>query len=649
MMNRHYHVRDILAMPKNEVWALPDGGLFLTFDNGEELKVPTRSTIESSYYWKLFKYWPGAQILPRHHFQDKFYKADSHDKMSTLVLQDVFFGHHTEYLMGEGNETIWEMARKIYEITNELYNDSICMIGQHVVGLDIEDIVDILNHPGVIKAKTDYEHGRIDVEEAHNTVFSIVADTEGDLKGNVVSNGMASDNLNRRQATQVIGPRAYVPDINGESCKTPIYVGYADGLHTLYDRFRESRAAAISLYMASGPLEQSEYNNRMCQFLCGVITGVYYGDCGGSVTLPWKVAPDDLKYLQGKVHMVEGKQKVIFGHETDLIGKTINLRSITTCTHHDPSKPCSVCLGLNALTVPPGTNLGHHLSTEPLARISQTILSTKHVLASTKSVYLEINEGNARYLRLDPNDNFKVLFTKDVVEGNISLRIPLEQAAFVNDILAEVDIDELSPERISALETIQFIEYDKHGGIRSTMDVSVDIGGKGSPLTLAFLSYMRDVKWDYVGQSLEVKLNEWDYTQPFIKTPRRGEDIMSILKITTQFLHSPNDSGSVRAVDFTKPGPALRGLLDGMSSKIHVNLTHVEVFVRALMALGEDSYALPKGGEPFRFIRLKEAIQKRGLGAALAFEGVSDLIKDPSTYMRHMDDIPSHPLEHLVM
>ncbi|QAX96036.1 hypothetical protein [Vibrio phage vB_VmeM-Yong XC32] len=649
-MRVDYHVREILAMPKNEIWALPDGGLRLTFDDGQTVVVPTRTTILSSYYWKMFAEWPGADITLDHHINRAIITEGTHVKIGGKVFWDVFFGHHPNYLCGEGAKAIWTMSRRLVEIGNEMFNDTTNMLGEYVVSLDIEDVVDILNFEAVVNAKQDYRDGKATVEDTHDRVFGAIVDPESPLRNTAVAEGMANGLLNRRQATQVIGPRAFVPDINGESCPVPIYEGYADGLHTLYDHFRESRAASISLYMQSGPLEMSEYNNRMCQFLCGVIRGIHYGDCGGKVTIPWKVEEGDPKLLKGKVYMDDNdKPVVIWGNEDDLVGKTIRLRSITTCSHGDPTRPCSVCVGLNAITTPPGTNLGHHLSTEPLARISQTILSTKHVLASTKSVHLDINENNARFLRLKKDDQFVVMLNKEVTEGKFAIRIPQIQVGCINDVLSADDVMQLSPERISKLENVQIISYNRAGSIQDILDVDLSIGGKGSPLTIDFLAYMKEEQWEVVGQSIEVSLTNWDYTRPFIKTPRRGEDIMEILRITTQFLESPNAPGAVRAVDYEHVGPACRALLDGMSSKIAVNFTHVEVFVRALMASGDTSYALPVGGEAFRFIRLKEAIQKRGLGAALAFERIRDLIQDPATYLRHKDDLPGHELDHMVM
>lgn len=650
-MNRNYHVRDILALTKDKIWELPDGGLYLTFDNGETKPLPTRKIIEMTYYWKMFLRWPGADILPEHFIEEEYYGLGTHTKMATTIFWAVFFGHVPNYMLGQGQKIIWEMSRYIYEISNEIYNDSISMLGEYPVSLDIEDIMEIMEQDNIVQAKAGYRAGKATVKDTHDAVYNAVIDkTIPDFHLNPVRLGMLTGALNRIQATQVIGPRAFIPDINGVSPKTPIYDGYADGLTSQYDRMRESRAASISLYMASGPLEDSEYNNRMCQLLCGVINGVDYHDCGGSHAVDWVVEESDLKCLAGKFYIKDGLNVPIKGTETELIGTVIKLRTITTCDNHDPTRPCSYCLGLNALVIPPKTILGIHMTIEPLSRISQTILSTKHVLASIKTFRLDINKTNARFLRLKDEHEHNAFLTKEAVEGGFFLRVKQDEILFINDILKDVNVEALTPERYTCLQNMQIIEYNKNGQVRNIHDLSVAVCSKGSSFTREFLLYLKGLDWENITRDkIEFPLSTWDYNLPFLKTPRVGEDITALLEATKTFMHGTNKPDASRAIDFLTPEGALRSLLNIMNVKIQVNFAHIEIFVRALMAKGETSYELPRGGEPFRFIKLKEAIQNRGMGAALAFEGQPDMIFNPKTYTKENEVVNGTELDHQVM
>ena len=284
-----------------------------------------------------------------------------------------------------------------------------------------------------------------------------------------------------------------------------------------------------------------------------------------------------------------------------------------------------------------------------MSRISQTILSTKHVLASIKTFRLDINKTNARFLCLKDDFEYNAFLTKEAVEGNFFLRVKQDEILFINDILKDVDIEALTPERHTCLHNVQLIEYNKNGQVKYIHDLAVDVCSKGSAFTKEFLIYLRGLEWENITRDkLEFPLSNWDYNKPFLKTPRVGEDITALLEATKIFLHGTNKPDAGRAIDFQTPEGALRCLLNIMNSKIQVNFAHVEIFTRALMAKGETSYELPKGGEAFRFVKLKEAIQNRGMGAALAFEGQPDMIFNPKTYTKQNTVVPGTELDHQV-
>lgn len=646
---RDYHVQDLQAMTKDLIWALPKGGLRLTFDDGETLVVPTYSTIRSWYMWRLFSMWPGAKITKRHHLLYSSESKSTHVKLMDKVFKDVVMGHFPNFLEGEANDQIWTIARIITEVTNELYNDTLSMLGSHVTGLDLEDLLELQTDPKVVQAKKDFDDGKITAEEEHNIIFGHITGEDTPYPHNNIVRDIQAGALNKLQSQQVIGSRAYHPDIDGESCEYPIIPGYGDGITSLYDRLYESRGAAISVYMTSGPLEDSEYNNRVCQQLCAVISGIEYGDCGGQFTVPWLVGETDLESLIGKVYQpAKGKYKMIKADDTHLVGQTINVRSITTCSNDDPSKPCSVCLGWNSVVTPPKANPGHMLAVKPLGDLSQTIMSFKHVIASTKNELLSIDGENNRFLAESRENPFYIHMTREMINGKFALRLKQADVKYINNIVDADDMDAVDTEMISALTYTQFVEYDKMGNIINSWEVPVSLGGRGSPITTYFLEYMRTTGWDVIGDSIEIDIKDWDYTLPIIKTRRVGEDLMALLVDVTNFLLSPNTRAHNRAIDFNAPGPAIRALMGIFKSKFNVNFSQVEVFVRALMCKGETSFALPKGGEPFRFDKQHRIIQSRGIGGAFAYEGIPELLKKPSTYTRFEDNIPGTGLDFFV-
>lgn len=648
-MRRDYTVEEIISMDKETVWLLPEGGLNVTFSD-RTVKCFTNRIKINWYFWQLFAFNDVLSITSDSYIEDLNFTSD----LPKDILSDIFWESFTRkvggMIPGLGLDLVWSMSRRCYQIINELYNDSIFKMSDCVSTVDIEDLIDILDAPEVIEAKRKFRDGEHDASTAHDQVWDYVTSGKPELAENEISRGCRAEIFNRRQVNQQIGPRAFIPEINGEAFVTPIDEGYAEGFVPFYDRIIESKTASIAYFMAKAPLEESEYNNRMAQFLCGVIRGVTHNDCGAKKTVPWQVRKEDLKVLSGKFHMVKGKPVCINGDEKELVGKTIKMRSFTLCDSEDASMPCAICVGRNAWTVPPKTVLGHHLSTEPLARISQTILSTKHVISSTKPLFLDINEHNSQYILLNPENGHEVILKKQNKNYRYAIRFSREEAFFINDIHSCEDTEELVEAKISCVQELQLVIMDEKGHVKTTVELEVGIGGRGSPLTMDMLVYMRDKGWDIVGNNFEIDLIDWDFSKPVIRTPRRGSDIMQVLKNFQDFIYS---RGKVRARNFETVGPAIQGLLDQLTPHIGVNMNHIEVFVRAIMskvdAQGFPTYELPKADDPFMFCTMKDCIMNRSLGAALAFERQQSLVFSPGSYLREDLEIPGTELDSLWM
>ncbi|CAH0448047.1 RNA polymerase beta subunit [Vibrio phage vB_VpaM_sm033] len=657
-MRRDYTIDELIAMTKEEMWSLPEGGLRVTFSDGV-IKDRTNVFKINWYFWQLFKF-GGLKGVSTAHFmggEDFNFNGGIPSKELSKIFWEVFVRKCGGFFPGQGLDLVWDMSRRTYQIINELYNDSIFKMGEHVSTLSLVDLIQVLDDPEVIDAKAKWAAGEMDVDSAHNVTWGRLTSKDEQYKFNELARGCRTSIFNRRQTNQTIGPRANIPEINGEAHRTPIAPGYIEGLDKQYDRIIESCTASIAYFMAKAPLEASEYNNRMAQFMTSVIRGIDHTDCCSDKTIPWRVRDaKDLEILTGKFHMVDGKYQMIFGYEEHLIGELIQVRSFTTCKSKDPQYPCAICVGWNAWTTPPGSVLGHHLSIEPLSRISQTILSTKHVIASTKPLYLSIAPENQLRVRLDMENPHNVIFNREPKADKIFFRFARDEAIFLNDILNIEEIQDIIPTRISSLTNIQVLAHMPKKATPTVYNVDVSLGGFGSPLSKEFLTFLRhqfdnESSWDIVGTNIEVDVTEWDFGQPVVVTPKRGADIMSVLYTFQDFVNSPSKANAVRAADFDAPGPAIEALLYGLDKYIDVNFAHAEVFVRALMsgvdAAGYLTYELPRGGEPFKFGSMKDIIHNRSESTNLAFEGHVRHITSPGTYLKDDFNIPSASMDHI--
>lgn len=653
MLNRDFHIREIMKMPIEKRWELPEGGLWITFDDGQQVPMKTRKVVYGSYYNEMMQEF-GGDMLPKHQllqmvdgkWEEQMFKDGVHLKLSEQVFWDSF--SNTD----QSQETVWKMSKRIYEITNDIYNYSVLELLRYMSTMDLEDVMDIQLHPKIVKLHKNYITGLITAQECHDRMYRIIeTDTEyfGD---NDVHLSVRAGLLSNTQVKQQHGPRANVPDINSVAFKHTIDCGYIDRLNYAYDSLIESRTASIAIYMQSGPLEQSEYNNRMCQLLCGVLNEVTYGvdsDCGTKFTVKWTPFDDDsLKVVKGKYHVLEdGKIEMLNGTEQHLIGKTLSIRSLITCGNHKQGSVCQTCLGFNAFIIPPKASYGHVLSIDTLGQISQTILSTKHVISNVKPLCLEITGRTEKYLKQLEDDKFKLQLRKP--SGNLSIRVISDEAAFISDIFVEnVNLDEINAAALTDLTEIQFIYYDDKGIEVSEETIDITVANTGAVFSKEMLAYLKEHRWDLVNNNqLEINLDKWDYNDIFLYTKRVSQDITATLNAFKGFVSPPNDVKKRKGKgidDCSTPEEALLELYTIMSDKLKVNFNHLEVFIKPLMTR-MTNYGLPKPGEDFRFIKLTEAISNRSGSSALGFQGQATYIASPSSYLVDPASIPDSPLD----
>jgi hypothetical protein len=652
-MRREYRAFEIACMSLEQVKLLPLGGLVITYADGTVRKHKTTKVQHSWFYWQVFAENGLDTITPNTFVGDGNFTKAEHRKMCSTLFWSIFFGKFGELQPGVGLRFFWELSRRIYEIGNEVYNDSVMNDTPYMSSLDITDLIDIMDHPVVIEAKDKFYAGIDNVDVCNDKIFDLMRSDDPLLYENEIARYVRAGLYDRRQITQMVGIRANIPDTNGVAFKTRIECGYVDGFNANIDRVIESRTASIALANAKAPLEDSQYNNRQCQLMGSVIRNITHVDCGSQFPIHYVVSDkSDLDFITGKfIILDDGKRYLVRGNEDYLIGTTVKYRSITTCVHHDQSAPCAICFGISAWTTPPGTSPGHHLMIEALARISQTILSTKHVISSTKCLYVSVLGDNARWLSLNPEDKQYVMLRPESIASKykVSMRILREEAMFLTDVDNTEDVYGLDHSRITFVSIAQLVFHDKDNQVRSVHDVDFTVAGLGCPLSHDMLQHIKNVSWDVVGNYYEFDLTGWNPDCPVVISPRRGDDIMAILKSVKGFLDSTNKAGVVRAVDFDHPGPCIRAFHDLVKDKIDINCINAEVFVKCLMsavdANGDPTFELPKGGEPFVFIRKHDAIKYRSVGPALGFQTQDAILFNPKSTLRTDLNIPGSELD----
>lgn len=624
-----YNVSTLAKLQLKEMMALPEGRHTLIFDDGSELKTTYRRTLFSWFFWRMHTTYPGAKITQKHHVGNGRMTKGREIVIASNVIWDVWDAF-------DGPEDkIWPMARTIYLILNDIHNFTIGQLGEYVTSVDLEDIYQLGYHPGIKQLKEAALKEEMSIEDIHHEIMKIMNSNDPLLRYNGIAMMNRAALLSPNQLVQFIGPRGYVNGADGNKFKEPINVGYIDGMTKLYDSAIESRSSSTSLYMIEGPLQDSEYFNRQMQLFTAVIQGVKGDDCGTQHTLEWLVTEGDLGSLDGKYHMVKGVPVLFNKTDTQYIGTVIKLRSITCCQNVETTTVCKTCLGIAHRILPSRTNLGYILTIEPLSAISQLILSTKHVLASMASLYLELTPETAGWLRLDRSDKSSVCLKKSCASNNYILRVKVDEVKGLNNIKRCQDPGSLEPQRISYIGEICIAVADREGKRRGEWSyINTIVGGGGSALSSDVIMAIHDNGFTSVEDMIEIPLKGFKGKELFI-TPRRNEDMMTYLKSVKHFVFGSEKSGE-SVMSYKNVTQAVAGLKRIFDEKINVNMIHVEIFIRAAMTVNYmvNDYRLPRGGEPFKFCAARSIISNRSVSAGLAYQQQSILLTKPSTYLK---------------
>lgn len=653
----NYNARDLaVGVSEDDIWNIPKTNHQVTFDDGT-VTMSWQKVIYSHYYWRLHREFPGAPIVQAHALIGD-YSHSVHLNLGSRLFWDVKEGCNSR-----DPNLVWAMSKVWCEITNSIYNMACTRLSTYATTACIYDIVEVLEDPEVAKAKREYMERvpgsnytlpESEIKSGIDNVHSIVKDTLYGKGGKHLShNGLRklckAGIINPGQMLQLIGPRGFLHDIDGNIFKYPIDVGYSEGLFSLYDSAIESRSAARALFMNTNPLRASEYFNRRMQLLCSVVHSVVGKSCSGWRTIPTMVGDDDDMLLKGKNYM-EGKKVItITGSTKHLAGKVIQLRSMIGCNNEDSQTVCETCLGWTHNIIQPRTNVGYALSTASCAKLSQLMLSTKHYEASAASKYLKLGGSSNRWFRQDPKDKSRLHIRKEQLKRRPLIRIDSRCTKHLNQI-NEVDVEELAASRITECNQIGIVTVDSNGEVNGPFDVvKMELGGAGAYLTTEALRFIKSKGWTSGSGYIEFSLEGWNDKDALFCTPRRGDNIHLFLKEIESFI-TPSNKSERGIKQFSTGGGALAEFVSLMRKRLDINIVLAEIFIRACMAQGSDTrnYLLPRANDEFRFVPATECLYNRSLAVMLAFEYQQRSILDPNWFearprVTHMlDNILEH-------
>lgn len=642
---QRFYARELAAMPKNDLWALPDKDLTIVFDDGEVV-CDQRYAIFSAYMWGIYNVLPLTPALKRHFIGDKLVGTDTHLKLINQVRWDAFDAYGNEL----HNE---ELSRLCLKLTNDYYNDMTERLEPEVTTMSMLDIMEVMAHPEIMAVNANVSSSDKSIVHAHHTIERVLKD-RGQLQENILARSVRSGLVKLGQVLQCVGPRGSVTDIDSNIFAYPTQTGFASGLYRFYDSFIESRTAAKSLTFTEKPLQDTEYFNRRLQLLAATIRDIYDGDCGTTEYLLWQMSAGDLEAFAGKYYINDdGSLGIIYDNEEcrkTLVGRSIKIRSLLHCNTPDAGFVCATCYGEMNRSIPYDTNIGHVAATALCKQASQQVLSVKHLDTSASSSGLRLSEYEQRYVRIGSDPN--LLFLAQRLGGQeVRLFIKSNEVDRLSEVKTSDNVEILLPTHISSLTQVGFRIY-KGGKPTDVGDlVQVSNGSRTSSLSREMLGYLRTHSWLLTNEGdVEIDLSKWDIDLPLFSTPRRQENMLDYMATIEKFLKAVKRGGTAKSLkDFDTVDDALRGFYELVSSRLFVNIVHQEILVKVCQVRSsrDRDYRVPLLGNKLEFGKFDFNIFNRSEGPSMGYQNQKQQWNNPATYL--VNKRPPHPLDTILL
>jgi len=617
--------------------------LIVVYDDDVEVRHTSRELTVNRYMYTLLELFPDMRILSKYSIHNYYvagcYVANTINKAMEAILADIVAKyvnvHHDRKLL----EPVYE---RMYLIMEDIYNNVIYNHLEYVSSLCIKDFLQIQMVPRLIAA-IDNVRVKRDLESVNNTydVLDDVIHNEPGLENNPIAKGYISGTISANQVKQLLGSRGFVTEIDSTIFKYPIASSFVLGLSDMYEIAAESRSGAKALYLSNRAIRISEYFAREMQLTTMGVEALVDGDCGNKEFLEWTVSEDDFKNLIGKRYFEDGVEYIITKDSRDIIGKTINIRTLLRCKLSNKRHICTACFGELSNNVPLHSNIGHISITVLSADISQKILSTKHITTSASTDTIKCIGAMKDYFVAKNNDPRGIYaFRANSISRKRStyrLHIPQDQGYGIKDITPTTDVRKLNLARITKLRYIYLSIEDPTG----TNTIPLEIGTNTRPgfLSADFLEYVKVHGYDLdAADRITIELSDWAPGVPVIGLPQVEFSYIDLAKAIK------NDFKGMRQ-DVGTPEAFLHRIFDLVNAKLNINLALLEVIVYGSLArdVNNSNFDMGRNSDTASPTKMMNTITKRSVGGAYAWEFVKTTLLAPSSY--YGNNAVDHPLD----
>jgi len=634
----HLNARQILNTPKEKIWDIKKDTYNVVYEDNIAHKENYKSIIFNRYCWELFTLYPNTPITNECTVQlflnKEYYNSDTHIKLLNKI-----FNHIVTY---NGLETYTEkepLLKKVYEIVNDIYNNIVLRVSEYMTAIDAVDFVEVVKDPVIKTIHSNIKNTPDSVENAYKQIKNYLVNSEN--KSNRFIHAYKSKSINENQANQCIGPRGFVTDLDRTVFMQPILNGFISGMGNLFELIAESRTAAKALYASNKQIKDSEYASRRIQLLTMVVENIIKGDCGSNEYFEITITDENLENLKGKYYLNEetGKIDYIKAEDTHLINKRLKLRTSLGCKLPDKTKICSTCLGKTFENIKENSNLGYTATAYLFEKMSQSILSTKHLTSSVKGNQIKLDESAAKFFYVD--DNYNLYFKDDVSLKNVVMKINNERLNKLIDVI-NLDTTNISLSKIGEIDRFTIIKTlpnDKE----VEYPISIGYNDRYFIITREFLEFIKNnkVSTDSKGNFI-IPLDNFDKESPVFHSPLKEVNVITYVNIISRIIETTNAK-----LKDNNPYVKLDKLFQVVIERFKCNLSILEIIVYGTTIYDKKNhiYYLGRNSQNKESVNRNYIFRKRSVAQLLLFQEQLDAMLRHPTVMFTNYYRQNHPMD----
>lgn len=626
--------RDIYQKPVEEVHFLPNDHFRTTYEDGITVSEHREAVIFNRYCWELFNHFPSTPIVSSsgvmHHINGGYFNATTHIKVLESIFNHICSKNNIRYYRDKE-----PLLKTCYIIYNRFFNEIVHRASDCVSAIDAVDFVEVINDKEIVAL---HEKLTFNPESVEATYRGIRAYMNNPNRKNRFTDSYRAKSINENQGNQCIGPRGFVTGLNRTVFRQPIVNGFIRGMGNLYELMAESLTAAKSLNANDAHIKTSEYASRRIQLLTMTVTTVVTEDCGSEDYLELCVTEKYLPNLKGIWYKINNTDelKCIEGNEKDLLNRVIKIRSAFGCKTHNPSQICTTCLGKLSENFKENSNLGYTMTSSLMEKLTQSILSTKHLTHSVKKAMIKLLGLAEKYFYTTENND--IYFNKELNLEHISLVLPANQLDKLADVLS-LDHTNVALNKVGELELV---------GIKNTKVVpnvleSVNVAYKDrlSTITRNLLKYIKtvDIEIDARGNFI-IPMKDFDKTKPVFSNQLKETNIISFVNKIASLIEVTKASKLTLTEHFFN-------LVDVVLEQFPCNISVLQTIVYATSSYNaaDGNYRLARNTPHASYENKSVLFRNRSIPQLMVYEGQHyEMIRNAPTIFsnRYRSD---HPLD----